>query len=246
MAKVNTEELLDLNFSQQVPLLQCKYCLFKRVINILASMTTTEDLDFDLLDKAFNLVTERNDCLRITFVKVGKEIKQRFERERRFDNIPHIEFKTEEEQNNFIKKLGKKAIAWKKGVVIEPYFIKTFDGKSMVFLKVCHIILDMYGINMIYKDLFDVYNALKNGTELPEQPGSFEEVVRIDNVKKNDPVWAKKNYDYFKNLLESKDVPYYAGIHGMDQPLWQKRVKKGNHSMKLFFVKCDITMIYVL
>jgi len=235
--KINKDELIDLNFAQNVPLLQCKYSLFKRVINILASMSTKEDIDFNLLDRAFNLVVERNDCLRISFHKDGKVWKQIFEKERRFDNIPHIEFKTEEEQNQFISDVTKKAIAWQKGVVIEPYFIKTFDGKSMVFFKVCHMILDMYGINIIYSDLFAVYNALKNGTELPEAPGSFEEVVKNDNVKKSDPAWAKKNYEYFKNLLESREIPYYAGIHGMDQPLWQKRVAKGNHSMKLFFIK---------
>lgn len=237
--KINKEELIDLNFSQQVSLLQCKYTLFKKVVNILAAMSAKEDFDFDLLDKAFNIVVERNDCLRISLFKVGKEVKQRFEKERRFDNIPHLEFKSEEEQNKFIKKVGKKAIAWKKGVVIEPYFIKTFDGKSMIFFKICHMVLDIYGINVIYKDLFEVYYALKNGTELPEAPGSFEEVVRNDNLKKSDPVWAKRNYDYFKNLLESKSEPFYAGIHGMNQPFWQKRVKKGNHSMKLFFVQCD-------
>ena len=234
--KINKDELIDLNFAQNVPLLQCKYSLFKRVINILASMSTKEDLDFNLLDKAFNLVVERNDCLRISFHKDGKVWKQIFEKERIYNPV-HLEFKTKEEQDEFIAKVGKKAIAWQKGVVIEPYFIKTFDGKSMVFFKVCHMILDMYGINIIYSDLFAVYNALKNGTELPEAPGSFEEVVKNDNVKKSDPAWAKKNYEYFKNLLESREIPYYAGIHGMDQPLWQKRVAKGNHSMKLFFIK---------
>lgn len=232
-------KLYQLNPSQEVSKLQCKYTLFKRVINILTSMSSTEPLDFDLMKQAFNKVVERNDCLRIQFVKKGKELMQYFRPEVKFDNIPVLEFKTQQEQTAFVDKIKTKAIKYMNGVVVEPYFIKTFDGKYMVFLKVCHMILDIYGITMIFKDLFQVYDALKNNKPLPKLPTQFEDVVAQDLIKKNDPAFDEKNRKFFTELLQSKEQPYYAGIHGSDEPYWQKQRAKGSHAQKMFFIKND-------
>ena len=65
--------------------------------------------------------------------------------------------KTKEEQDAFFAEYRKHKIQYMKGVVFEVNFAKTYDNKFMVILKVCHLVLDMYGINNIYKDLFDVY-----------------------------------------------------------------------------------------
>ena len=67
MAKV----YYDLNPSQEVVKLQCKYTLFKRVINIVFSSSVDYELDFDLMQKAFNIVVQRNDCLRIRFKTIS-------------------------------------------------------------------------------------------------------------------------------------------------------------------------------
>ena len=63
------KQIYELTPAQDVPYLQCKYTLFKRVINILSSISLSEDIDFDVMKDAFNLVVERNDCLRIKFFK---------------------------------------------------------------------------------------------------------------------------------------------------------------------------------
>ena len=54
----------DLNPSQEVVKLQCKYTLFKRVINILTSATANKDIDTGLMKKALIETIKRNDCLR--------------------------------------------------------------------------------------------------------------------------------------------------------------------------------------
>ena len=59
----------ELTPSQEVVELQCKYTLFKRVVNILFSATSEEKLNFGIMENAFNKIVERNDCLRIRFVK---------------------------------------------------------------------------------------------------------------------------------------------------------------------------------
>ena len=233
------KKLYELNPSQEVVKLQCKYTLYKRVINIVTSMTKADELDWETMKEAFNIVAKRNDCLRIGFVSKRGKLFQYFKNQVSFDNIPCLEFNTEEEQNRFIKKITKKAIKYMKGVVVEPYFIKTFDNKSMILLKVCHLVLDLYGLNTIYKDLFEVYDSLKNKTELPPMPSSFEEVIKKDLIKKHNSLQEENNRLFFENYLNTKPEPSYAGLHGKNSAVWQKHLKKNKKSIKTFFVQND-------
>ena len=231
------KQLYELTSGQDVVYLQCRLSLHKNVVNIVSSLTLDEDVDFELLKVAFNKVAERNDCLRIKFVKQGKNLMQYFEDKREYNSIDVLKFETEAEQTAYIDKFVNKAIDYKKGVVAEPVFIKTFDGKSMVLMKVCHLVLDIYGINFIYKDLFDVYNAMKENKELPEMPGSFEKLLQVDLQKKHDEAFNQKNKEFFSEYFSSRENPYYAGVHGENEKIWQKQLKKGRHAMKLFLLK---------
>ena len=89
----------DLNPSQEVVKLQCKYTLFKRVINIVTSATANIDIDIKIMTKALNKTIERNDCLRLRFVKQNGKLMQYFENKENIEdiNVPYIEFITKEE-----------------------------------------------------------------------------------------------------------------------------------------------------
>ena len=222
----------DTTPAQNTIFLQLKYTLFKRVCNILCSVTLSEKADWTLMKDSFNLLVQRNDCTRIYFKKSKKKILQYFRDELVFDEIPVLTFKTEDQQKAWIKKTSKKAIDYMNGHVVDPVFINTWDGKSMVFFKVCHCVLDVYGINVLFTDLMGIYQALKNKTELPPQPGSYEELVKKDLVQEEKSY--ERDAEYLKEYL-NKPMPYYAGLHGDNSKIWKKRADKGIHSMKMFF-----------
>lgn len=232
----------ELNPSQEVVKLQCQYTLFKRVINIMMS-AQCEKIDFKLMKEAFNLAILRNDCTRIRFCKRKGKVVQYFEENVKFEKIPYFEFDSKEKQENFIRKESHHAIKYMKGEVIKPYFIKTYDNKNMVLLKVCHLILDAYGLNIFFKDLFEVYESLLNKTELPKQLCKFEDVIKKDLVTKNNKEFFDKNEEFFSKYLLEKPQPYYAGLHGLTTKLAKK--KFNTHSMKMFFIKND-TQGYML
>ena len=231
----------NLSPSQDVSYLQCRYTLFKRVINILSSITISGEVDYELLNKAYKLLIERNDCLRIKFFKKKGRLMQYFRDvdDVHVKDIPVLTFDTPKKQNAFIEKIRKKPIDYMHGVVIEPYFIHTYDGRNMVFFKVCHLVLDVYGINVIYMDLLAIYNALKNGEELPPAPGSFEEVIIKDIEKSRNQNLTAKHLDFFNNLLNDNPEPYYAGLHGPDNKIWQKKLKQHHRGMRMFFIQND-------
>ena len=160
---MNEKPVYGLTCGQEVVHLQGNLSFHKNVYNITATLTLDDKIDFDLLKVAFNKVVERNDCLRLKFFKQNKKLVQIFEDERVYENIPVLTFETEQEQEAFLAKETKKVTPFKKGSVIDPFFINTFDNKSLIVLRVCHLALDVYGINIIYKDLLDVYAALKDG-----------------------------------------------------------------------------------
>lgn len=232
------QKMYELTLSQEVTTLQCKYTIFKRIMNILTSMTSKEDLDFELLNKAFNKVVERNDCLRLRFVKKNKQLMQYFLEEDKFD-VPVLKFKTKEEQEKFINRVRRKTIKYKKGVVVEPYFIKTYDNKSMVLMKVAHLILDIYGINMIYKDLFEVYDALKNNKTMPAYPVQFEDIVKIDLQRKHDKNFNDKNDEFYTNYFNEKEEPFYAGIGGVNSEVYKNLQSKNKRAMNMLFFDID-------
>ena len=234
--------LYDLNLSQDVVTLQCKYTLFKKVINILTSVETDYALDFNVMEKALNLAVQRNDSARLRFVKKGGKIKQYFDNGVRYDNIQRLEFKTKQEQDDFIKEQSKKAIKYLKGEVLCPTFIKTYDGKSMIFFKVCHYIFDIYGLNLFISDLFAVYDALLKGEQLPKEPKKFEDLLKKDLQNKFDPEAKKAHYDYFNNLLSSNPEPYYAGFDGLTNKYVLKAREKKQRPIKMFFIKNDTKM----
>ena len=70
--------IYELTPSQDVIQLQTKYTLYKRVVNILFSATYNEKIDYSLMKKAINILIERNDCLRLRFIKKDKQLKQYF------------------------------------------------------------------------------------------------------------------------------------------------------------------------
>ena len=88
------KDLYHFNYSQEVIRLQSKYALFKRVLNILFSITFDDGFDEGLMRQALEKLYERNDCLRLRFVKQGKETMQFFEPERKPGEIPSLRFHT--------------------------------------------------------------------------------------------------------------------------------------------------------
>ena len=70
--------LYELTPSLDVIQLQTKYTLYKRVVNILFSATNNESIDYSLMKQAINILIKRNDCLRLRFIKQGKQLKQYF------------------------------------------------------------------------------------------------------------------------------------------------------------------------
>lgn len=224
----------ELNPSQEVVKMQLLFSIDKRVINILSSTTSDEVLDVDIMRQSISLAFMRNDCMHIKFVK-RRKLMQYFDDEATCPVIPYLEFATKEEQEKFIAGRKKKAIRYKHGKVVEFYICKTYDNKFMFFVKICHLNADLYGLNIFYKDVFDIYDSLKNGKPLPKPLPKFEDVLKKDLQFKHNEKIKQRNYEFFSKYMGEREEPYYAGMHGNDGPISKKDFHR--RTMRMFFLR---------
>ena len=229
------------NNSQDVIHLQTKYALFERVANILFSTVVDEGFDRELMTKAINLLFERNDCLRISFVKKNKKILQFFEEKRSIGNIPFKVFDTQSKLDAFLRKFRVSQVSPFKGETLKVVFAVNPDGKDMIIFKVSHFSADTYGIGVLVNDLFAVYKALRNGTEMPPAPGSFEEILRNDSSYRDNDEAVRRDEEFFRNYYEGKPNPVFCGITGNRCDYWLRQKRKGRFSIPYLFIRCDTT-----
>jgi hypothetical protein len=235
------KKLYHFTYSQDVIRLQSKYALFKRVLNILFSLTFDEGFDEKLMRQAFEKLYERNDCLRLRFVKQGKETMQFFEPARKPGDIPSLHFRTNQEYETFFRRFRRKAIDLTKGETLRVVFAVNPEGKQMVICKISHYAADTYGIGVLAEDLMAIYHALRDGKELPPAPGSFEEIVRKDNEYREDSAATERDRAYLRDYFFKlhPNHPVYCGTHGNQNDRWLKCKQKGKFSIPMLMIRCD-------
>lgn len=233
--------LYRFNYSQDVIHLQTKYALYKRVANILFSTVVYKGFDRELMTKAINLLFERNDCLRITFVKKDKTVMQYFETNRTLENIPDMVFDTQSRLDKFLRKFRVSQADPFKGETLKVVYAVNPDGKDMIIFKISHYSADTYGIGVLVNDLFAIYEALKNGTELPPSPGSFEDILRNDNNYRDNEEAVHRDEEFFRNYYVGKPHPVFCGITGNRCGYWLRQKRKGKFSIPYLFLRCNTT-----
>ena len=124
MKKIPAKTTYDLIPAQDMIQFMLKHSFFhKQVTQIPESMIVDKELDFDVMQKAFNIEIERNDCLRLRFFKEKGKIKQYFLDEYKEENIPVLNFKSKEERLEVLGADAQKPVRMLKD---ETYRIKFF------------------------------------------------------------------------------------------------------------------------
>lgn len=233
MKKEFPYKLYDLIPSQQTMYLMFKYTFSKQISQIPTSFCVEDiDLDFDLLTKALNIEFERNDSLRLRFVKVDKQIKQYFLPSYKMSKVPCKYFRSKQEQQAFFEKDAQTPVRFDKGVNFRIYFYKTANAGNGVYFNVSHLNMDALGAVIFYLDFISVYRALARGTELPAPMASYEEYI----AKELKVVEEKKKWDkhesWYREYFAKGGEPFYAGVHG-PAFLEKTRIKKKNPNLRV-------------
>lgn len=239
------EKLYDLIPSQQTMYMMVKYSFHKQLVQIPISFSVEKDIDFSVLKKAFNIEIERNDCLRLRFAIVNKQIKQYFLDSFTIDDIEVKRFKNIDEQEAFFSKDAQKPVYFLKDETFRVVFFKTEGVGSGIYFVASHVILDAMGIVITLADLFKVYRALIEGTQLPAPLGKYEDYILEEFARLSDKKKMAKHYEFYARYFLKGGEPFHANVHGPEL-LEKYRKKKKNPDLRVppaynpLYDKCDM------
>ena len=186
-------EFFDLIPPQEMINFMLKYSFFhKQVIQIPVSIVTEKEIDFDLLKEALNIEIERNDCLRLRFLKKKGKYKQYFIDEFKVNNVEVLSFKTKEEQIQVLTKDAQKPIRHLKGETFRIKFFHYYDGRYGIYLNVCHLCMDASAVFTFFSDLLKIYEHLKDGAPMPKPLGTYKDCIIKELEYINDPYNLEK------------------------------------------------------
>lgn len=230
--KKNIGKSYDLIPAQDMIQFMLKHSFFhKQVTQIPESMIVKKELDFDVMKKAFNIEIERNDCLRLRFFKEKGKIKQYFIDEYKVDNIPVLDFKTDEERRAVLGADAQKPVRMLKDETFRIKFFRMSDGRSGVYINIHHLVMDNAAVFIFFADLFAIYDSLMNGTEMPKPLGKYEEIIQKELAYVANPENLKKEEQAYREYMEKDGEPLYLGVEG-PRHLEAERAKKKNPNIK--------------
>ncbi len=209
-----------------------KYSFFhKQVTQIPESIIVKNDIDFDIMEKAFNIETERNDCLRLRFFKEKGRIKQYFLPEYKVENIPVLNFKSEQERIDVLTADARKPIKMLKGETFRVKFFRTHDNRCGVYINIHHLVMDNAAVFTFFADLFAVYESLKYGKNMPKPLGKYEDIIKKELAYVSDPENFRREEKAYREFMEKDGEPLYLGVEG-PKFLEAERIKKKNPNIK--------------
>lgn len=245
-ANINYYDLIP---SQDAMYLMFKFGLHKQMSQIPTSVSVDYELDFDLLQKAFDIEIQRNDALRIRFVKKNRAVKQYFIDPYKF-KVPVKYFSSVQEQEKFFSDDAKKPVYFLKDELFRIYFFKTEGGGNGIYANFTHLITDALGIVGFYFDLLRVYVTLLKGQELPKELDSYEEHIQEELEIMADKAKMEKHEKFYKEYFLEHGEPFYAGVHG-PALLEAYRKKKKNPDIRVPMAynplhdKCDMIVEHI-
>lgn len=207
----------EIRGSQMLPLLELQYSLHKEITQIVLYTILNQKLDFDLLKQAVNIEIARNDSMRIRFQKHDGKRMQYFMPEYKLEHIPVLDFtgKTAEEQDAVLQKDARTPLKIRRGEMYRIILYRTHDGRTGIYLNICHVIADVYAVLLFFTDLLEIIGALQNKTPMPKPLASFEECMKKDLLVFDNEEEKEKHRDFFMDYYTKNGPSFYAGADGM-------------------------------
>ena len=231
MSKKIPYTLYDLIPSQETMHLMVKYSFKKQIVQIPCSFTAEAEINFDLMQKAFEIEIERNDSLRNRFTVVDKQLKQYFIEPYKM-TVPKKFFRSKEEQQAFLDKDAQTPVKFKDCVPFRIYFFRTLGVGDGIFLNMSHLAMDALGIVGCIFDMLRVYFALKKGEPIPAPLDSYEEYIQQEFIKLQDEKKQAKHAKFYEEYWDKEKEPFYAGVHGPEF-LEKARKKQKNPNLRV-------------
>ncbi|MCB2312203.1 amino acid adenylation domain-containing protein [Clostridium tagluense] len=191
--------------------------------NIVRKINIDKKINILLLEKAINLIIEKNDSLRLNFCENNGQPYQ-YVKPYEFVDIPFLDFShyddkdIEKKFKEFCEIESKKNLYEENKLLFKFFIYKINDEKMGLFFVIHHIILDGMSINLILRQINDICEKLNKGELITNNvENSYIDFVNYekkylasDEFVKNKHFWNEK----FSNLNENSLYVNSKNIQG--------------------------------
>lgn len=196
------KKIFDLTYPQKSILLTEKFYKNTSVNNVCGTAIINEAVNFEVLQKAVNIVVKENDNFRIQLIQDKGEVKQYIKAYEPID-FKIVDIKTKSNLENYEKALARKPF----NIYEDKYLfcIKIFrleNNFGGFIVNIHHIISDGWSLGLISRKIMKVYSELLNKTyeEKEESQTYFE--------------YAENQKDYINSSKFEKDKLYWKDLFG--------------------------------
>lgn len=207
--------LYPLTAAQKVYLRSIKRAPNLPILNIGSSMLFKLDMDFDCLREAIYRTYERNEALRIRFMKTYNGLVYQYIAEKETREIEFYDFsdKTEEEVDEILQGWTREPIERFNAPMNRVVMLKCSNGYSGLYLLIDHMTADSSAIFAIVADLIEIYCALKFGTEYPKDMQSYTKALEKDLKYEEGSAQKERDAEFWRQYYMETE-PIFTDITG--------------------------------
>ena len=193
--------------------------------NICGTAIIEEEIDFNLLEKAINLVMQNHNNFRLKFI-VKNGIPMQYLADSITSKINIVDVSNIQELENYREKILSVPFNLNDSFLFNFYIFK-FPNKAGAFmLNIHHLIADAWTLGFISNEIVKIYSQLKNNTyeketDIPSYVDYiYSEKKYIESEK------FQKDKSYWENLYA--EIPQIASIPGSNSQTHNLNSYKGN------------------
>lgn len=177
-----------------------------------------ENCDYKALEKAFNLMLERNDALRLKVFRKGLSFYQ-YIKEPSYRELETIKFSSNDEFEAYLKTLDQYKISLTSDELVWAILADIGDRGALV-IRFHHACVDGFSMSIVFKQLEDFYTAFAAG-EIPPEPKKLYSITKFfefeqDYMKSEKHDDDKKFWKYAFNNQRNYSFPAGKRAHHGD------------------------------
>lgn len=188
-----------LSFAQQRLWFLNRYEPGSPFYNVVGAYPLQGRIDQVALERAINILVERHESLRLTFVMVDWEPVQRPETQVHIP-VPLIDLRAlppearRMEAERLRDQIARDSFDLEKGPLLRVWLIRLEDDASLLLLSIHHIAADGWSLGILNQELAIVYSALVAGqpVHLPELPLQYTDYARWQRAWLNGEVLTRQ------------------------------------------------------
>lgn len=191
--EIETREFYQLSSAQKRMYLLQEFDKKSVKYNMPQVLEITGDVDIKKLENSLHKLVKRHEALRTSFHMLNDEIVQKIH-----DNveltIPYMEVKDDKSLEDILSELVV-AFDLAQAPLFRACIIKRMNGNHLLFVDMHHIISDGFSIQILFKDLFEIYGGL----ELEEKHIQYKDfayweasMLQSQKIKESRQYWINK------------------------------------------------------